>query len=40
MLSGEEPRNYSLTGAYARACFWSFLALAIASAVFMLLRAS
>jgi Putative prokaryotic signal transducing protein len=36
---GRGPRNYSLLGAYARAFFWSFGALAVACGVFLLFRA-
>jgi hypothetical protein len=35
---GRAPRNYGVIGAYARALFWSFGALAVAFGVFMLLR--
>jgi hypothetical protein len=33
-----KPRNYSLIGAYARIWFWSFTAMGLAFAVFLLLR--
>jgi Putative prokaryotic signal transducing protein len=36
---GRRPRNYGLIGAYARAFLWSFLAMAAAFGVFVLLRA-
>ncbi|HEX5592650.1 MAG TPA: DUF2007 domain-containing protein [Solirubrobacterales bacterium] len=36
---GRKPRGYGLIGGYARAYFWSFAAMALAFAVFMLLRA-
>jgi hypothetical protein len=36
---GRGPRNYGVVGAYARAFLWSFGAMALAFAVFMLLRA-
>jgi hypothetical protein len=36
---GRGPRNYGLIGGYARAFLWSFGAMALAFAVFMLLRA-
>jgi hypothetical protein len=36
---GRKPRDYGLIGGYARAYFWSFAAMALAFAVFMLLRA-
>lgn len=35
---GRAPRNYGVIGAYARALFWSFGALAVAFGIFMLLR--
>jgi hypothetical protein len=35
---GRGPRNYGLLGAYARAYLWSFVAIAVAFAVFMLQR--
>jgi len=35
---GRRPRNYSLIGGYARAWFWSILALAGFSVVWLLLR--
>lgn len=35
---GREPRNYGLIGAYARIWAWSFGLMALAFAVFMLLR--
>jgi hypothetical protein len=35
---GRKPRNYGLIGGYARAYLWSFAAMAITFAVFMLLR--
>lgn len=36
--SGRKPRGYGLAGAYARIWAWSFGAMALAFAVFMLLR--
>jgi hypothetical protein len=36
---GHRPRNYNLIGAYARIYFWSFLAMALATGVFLLVRA-
>jgi hypothetical protein len=36
---GRKPRDYSVIGGYARAFFWSFAAMALAFAVFMLVRA-
>lgn len=36
---GRKPRSYGLIGAYARICLWSLGAMALAFAVFMLLRA-
>jgi hypothetical protein len=33
-----KPRNYGLIGAYARIWFWSFTAMGLAFAVFLLLR--
>jgi hypothetical protein len=36
---GRGPRNYGPIGAYARIYFWSFVAMATACGVFMLLRA-
>jgi hypothetical protein len=35
---GHKPRNYNLIGAYSRAWLWSLALLAIAFAVFLLLR--
>lgn len=37
--TGRGPRSYGLIGGFARAYLWSFLALALAFAAFMLLRA-
>jgi hypothetical protein len=38
LSSGRKPRNYGLLGGYARASAWSFAAMAIIFAVFLLLR--
>jgi hypothetical protein len=35
---GGKPRNYNLIGAYARAWFWSLIAMGLAFAIFLLLR--
>jgi putative signal transducing protein len=35
---GRRPRNYNLIGAYARIWFWSFIAMGLAFAIFLLLR--
>lgn len=35
---GRKPRNYNLIGAYARAWFWSLVAVGLAFAIFLLLR--
>lgn len=37
---GKRPRNYGLIGGYARAYFWSLVAMAALFAAFMLLRAA
>ncbi len=37
---GRGPRNYGLIGGYARAFFWSILAMAAFSGVWLLLRAA
>jgi hypothetical protein len=37
--AGRKPRGYGLVGAYARIYLWSFVALAVAFGVFLLLRA-
>lgn len=36
---GRRPRRYGLAGAYARIYLWSFVALAVAFAAFMVVRA-
>jgi hypothetical protein len=36
--SGRKPRNYNLIGAYARIWFWSFVAMGLVFAIFLLLR--
>lgn len=38
-VPGPKPRNYNLIGAYARIWFWSFIAMGLAFAIFLLLRA-
>lgn len=35
---GRKPRDYNLIGAYARAWFWSLIAMGLAFGVFLLLR--
>ncbi|HEX7244012.1 MAG TPA: DUF2007 domain-containing protein [Solirubrobacterales bacterium] len=35
---GGKPRNYNLISAYARALFWSLIAMGLAFAIFLLLR--
>lgn len=37
---GRKPRNYGLIGGYARAIFWSFLAMVAFFGVYVLLRAA
>lgn len=37
---GRRPRSYGLIGGYARAYFWSFLALALVFAIWLLLRSA
>jgi hypothetical protein len=37
-VPGRKPRSYNLIGAYARIWLWSFIAMGLAFAIFLLLR--